>query len=618
MFYSDAILARRGPLARVWLAAHMEKKLSKAQALQTDIEESVDIIMNERIEIMALRLSGQLLLGVARIYSRKAKYLLDDCNEALDKIKMTFFRPGVVVDMTAAQASVDKNAITLRPMALLDLLLPDVNWDWEYDDRLAQAPPYTYQASTAQVTLPLGPANGIASGDYSDVASSVGGARYQSEPVFEPFSGVGEQQRALSEVSPSFGGDVDEGMSIGIGRVGEGMDVPEFVFGGMEGVDLEGMGIGYGAQPPLSPLGLREEGEGEGSPPPEYGSSPVIPGLSPLPEITPSPRAAAPIALPPTAPVQPPVPGAAPAAKRKRREKPQIIDTIIERSPPDTRDVSDILTAPSFVPRSSITAKLLEIREDPLAHFLGAPVGLPPALSRMFTGVRGRSVTQQEMVAGLGVEEAEEEEEPGVGRRLSRVPSAPPFEPPSSPPAQFPPVSGFPLAPGQFEMGPPSYILEEPQTEDTFEFPEGPVDIGLPPMRRSPAAVSVSGVSMAPSVVVPESEVTGVEEFDVLGLLKTDLRSEEGDEEERVVNWNELVGKVKTSRHVAAVFFYQLLVLGTRDNVKLSQEVAYGDIEVRAKDGLWAQRDVGGRGRGSESVSGRSAVPSSPRSVHMQ
>lgn len=44
--------------------------------------------MDQEIELMALRLSGQLLLGVVRIYSRKAKYLLDDCNEALLKIKM--------------------------------------------------------------------------------------------------------------------------------------------------------------------------------------------------------------------------------------------------------------------------------------------------------------------------------------------------------------------------------------------------------------------------------------------------------------------------------------------------------------------------------------------------
>jgi len=51
-------------------------------------EHVLDAIMGQEIEVMALRLSGQLLLGVVRIYSRKAKYLLDDCNEALLKIKM--------------------------------------------------------------------------------------------------------------------------------------------------------------------------------------------------------------------------------------------------------------------------------------------------------------------------------------------------------------------------------------------------------------------------------------------------------------------------------------------------------------------------------------------------
>ena len=51
-------------------------------------EPPADAIMHQEIEVMALRLSGQLLLGVVRIYSRKAKYLLDDCNEALLKIKM--------------------------------------------------------------------------------------------------------------------------------------------------------------------------------------------------------------------------------------------------------------------------------------------------------------------------------------------------------------------------------------------------------------------------------------------------------------------------------------------------------------------------------------------------
>jgi cohesin complex subunit SCC1 len=49
--------------------------------------------MGQEVEVMALRLSGQLLLGVVRIYSRKAKYLLDDCNEALLKIKMVCSSP---------------------------------------------------------------------------------------------------------------------------------------------------------------------------------------------------------------------------------------------------------------------------------------------------------------------------------------------------------------------------------------------------------------------------------------------------------------------------------------------------------------------------------------------
>lgn len=48
----------------------------------------IDAIMGQDVAPMALRLSGQLLLGVVRIYSRKTKYLLDDCNEALLKIKM--------------------------------------------------------------------------------------------------------------------------------------------------------------------------------------------------------------------------------------------------------------------------------------------------------------------------------------------------------------------------------------------------------------------------------------------------------------------------------------------------------------------------------------------------
>src|SRR3979411_2853167 len=88
MFYSEALLSKTGPLARVWLSANIERKLSKTHILQSSVKDSVDAIVNPSQAPMAMRLSGQLLLGVVRIYSRKARYLLDDCNEALMKIKL--------------------------------------------------------------------------------------------------------------------------------------------------------------------------------------------------------------------------------------------------------------------------------------------------------------------------------------------------------------------------------------------------------------------------------------------------------------------------------------------------------------------------------------------------
>ncbi|KAE8214994.1 hypothetical protein CF327_g1676 [Tilletia walkeri] len=149
MFYSDVILTKRGPLARVWLAAHWERKLSKAQFLQTDIEKSVDAIMVQGNVPMALRLSGQLLLGVVRIYSRKAKYLLDDCNEALVKIKMAF-RAGAV-DLTSDQLTAPRHAITLQANRTeFDLLMPNqLLQAWNVDPYLQKPQPGSDKASAA-------------------------------------------------------------------------------------------------------------------------------------------------------------------------------------------------------------------------------------------------------------------------------------------------------------------------------------------------------------------------------------------------------------------------------------------------------------------------------------
>ena len=67
-------------------------------------------------EYLALRTSGHLLLGVVKIYSRKAKYLLTDCSEASARIKLAF-RPGAGganVDLALGEREAPRGAVTLK------------------------------------------------------------------------------------------------------------------------------------------------------------------------------------------------------------------------------------------------------------------------------------------------------------------------------------------------------------------------------------------------------------------------------------------------------------------------------------------------------------------------
>lgn len=80
---------------------------------------------------MALRLSGQLLLGASRIYWRKARYLLEDCSETLDRLKLNFKIDGQV-DMSQDQSRAPISSITLATnynAAANNLMLPEPDLD---------------------------------------------------------------------------------------------------------------------------------------------------------------------------------------------------------------------------------------------------------------------------------------------------------------------------------------------------------------------------------------------------------------------------------------------------------------------------------------------------------
>ncbi len=98
MFYSTQVLTRKGPLRIVWLAAHLDGRLKRnkvraartrclctcgegvrpwpapAQVDEASIPITVDALLNPEAPL-ALRLSGQLMLGVMRIYARKVDFL---------------------------------------------------------------------------------------------------------------------------------------------------------------------------------------------------------------------------------------------------------------------------------------------------------------------------------------------------------------------------------------------------------------------------------------------------------------------------------------------------------------------------------------------------------------
>ncbi|KAH9329658.1 hypothetical protein KI387_001766, partial [Taxus chinensis] len=123
MFYSQFVLAKKGPLGTIWIAAHLERKLKKNQVADTDIGVSVDSILFPEVPI-ALRLSSHLLLGVVRIYSRKVNYLFNDCSETLVKIKQAFH--STAVDLPPEASTAPYHSITLpETFDLDDLELPE-------------------------------------------------------------------------------------------------------------------------------------------------------------------------------------------------------------------------------------------------------------------------------------------------------------------------------------------------------------------------------------------------------------------------------------------------------------------------------------------------------------
>ncbi|KAJ8424426.1 hypothetical protein Cgig2_010655 [Carnegiea gigantea] len=144
MFYKHTFLAREGPLGTVWLAAHLQHKLKKSHYTSTHIPSTVERIMRPEVPI-ALRMSGHLLLGVVRIYSKKVDYLLHDYNSLWVSLRNAFRPVDVNLQENASQAQF--NAVTLPETYQLDAF--DIDLTMSLDD----SAPYNQLRSQEEITL---------------------------------------------------------------------------------------------------------------------------------------------------------------------------------------------------------------------------------------------------------------------------------------------------------------------------------------------------------------------------------------------------------------------------------------------------------------------------------
>ncbi|THH10501.1 hypothetical protein EW145_g1287 [Phellinidium pouzarii] len=676
MFYSEAILSRRGPLAKVWLAAHMERKLSKTQTLQTDIEESVGAshvcsflfvcinwlaylgaIMGQEVEVMALRLSGQLLLGVVRIYSRKAKYLLDDCNEALLKIKMAF-RPGVV-DMTEEQLAVNRNAITLQENNIdFDLLLPDINFDFDFEERphqqrgqhvarmaditLASANDLQFDFDDAGFGFDMGPDDGIGSQDldvdlgidFGDgpTGDDVDRTRPEDETMSVEVGRDAMRSPRASLDSHVFGKGLPD-MDILSTRSREASEHPfgtDMDFGGdLGGMDIDlGLDFGDGAAGDYTMNEAVLRGSAARSP------SRVSSRLSTPP---PSPPPEGPDATPRVAGAAEQENSESPTKKRKFANKRQIIDAVTEledgpgmnvgrgRGNVNSQvDVSEIVTKQRFLPRSRSVMRLLEIRQDPLAHFLptkttatgtyfcAAPPGLSPELADLFMRPimnmltpkrRESSPDKPNKKARLDNGEDDVEQARRAGSLapsiavnsdvIRRGSVGPDFDQGLN----FGDNTGIGMDDYQFDvdMNIGGGDMDHEHSKSRLSTPA--VDGEFFDESKETYADSNCPIAMfddRPSQTQSQQEVAdqggkGYSRNTVkaITIIRKELHTSPA-EPEKVMSFQEL--SHKASRRAAASFFFELLVLGTRDCVKLSQNEPYENIEVRAKDKLWERQ----------------------------
>ncbi|KAB8231949.1 Rad21/Rec8 N terminal domain protein [Aspergillus alliaceus] len=135
MFYSHEMLTSPDHgVATIWLVATLgsksiSRKLNRKTILDVDVPRACHVIMDPGAP-MALRLQGNLLYGVSRVYSQQCSYTLTDVQTMHDKMRaMLKVLPGGGLDPTAGKARPDQLILPYDPSFLPEYDLPGMRID---------------------------------------------------------------------------------------------------------------------------------------------------------------------------------------------------------------------------------------------------------------------------------------------------------------------------------------------------------------------------------------------------------------------------------------------------------------------------------------------------------
>ncbi|KAA8899629.1 Rec8 like protein-domain-containing protein [Sphaerosporella brunnea] len=632
MFYSESLLSKTGPLARVWLSANLERKLSKTHILQSNIETSVDAIVGQDQAPMALRLSGQLLLGVVRIYSRKARYLLEDCNEALMKIKMAF-RPGNV-DLPAGAISHTSAQLTLPDVITeLDLLLPDPTLDLADLGILPLQP--GHQKRNADITLDsdsfvnsleqprgfdgddlqleddildidIGEDNMNMIGGLEDLMGSdsleIGRDAHVPRDIGEDLFSESRMSLDLGEITPK----ARESMAPGLGFEEDGLDL---------GFDDDNNGFGRG-------MDIDFEGDttiqpNEATPVPEATASVREPEAAAAAAATAEPARERTASVAPTLEMQAPAeeqeePRAEPGDETFVRESSRlsseeieemvhvrvqgsrkrkvVIDSVTEIKAKvikaQQEDRSRILKEPSFLPRDPTVLALMSLtKTGGLARSVFYPRNIAPELANLL------APDFVKRMAELKKRKRESAEEQDEAR------PSPPKQ------ARLELQQEEELVQPELDFG--GEMLEEPRDE-MMELAGDVSAVPFLDQEEEELVMRRSGTTSPQPEIVPQGDVTA-EGMEAMGEPVDELTFDAPQPVSRetrhavhvlreqfaepnpkpVVRFKELLPPQTTTKVDATKMFFEVLVLATKDAVKVKQSKGFGEIEIQQKKALW-------------------------------